>query len=167
MTDVQVFFNRPGKSAGITEAILADIRTATRFVAVASAWFTDDRIASAVIESRAKGRLVLLNLSDIERPGAHKTADLLLDAAFRAKTDNEWFFVGVLGDPNYGDGLMHHKFVVADDIVWTGSFNLTYQAGKNYENAVRLQSAAVAKQYSDEAVALLDVFVDRVQGNPA
>jgi phosphatidylserine/phosphatidylglycerophosphate/cardiolipin synthase-like enzyme len=39
---------------------------------------------------------------------------------------------------------MHHKWLLADDVVWTGSYNLTFAARRNYETALRFDDADVA-----------------------
>ncbi len=46
-------------------------------------------------------------------------------------------------------GLMHDKFCIfGDHLVWTGSFNFTYDAElRNEENAVLLDSSSIAKKF--------------------
>ncbi len=46
-------------------------------------------------------------------------------------------------------GLMHDKFCIfGDHIVWTGSFNFTYDAeARNEENVIILDSPQIAKKY--------------------
>ncbi len=47
--------------------------------------------------------------------------------------------------------LMHNKFCVFTDKVWTGSFNFTYEASNNHqENALVLQNAAIASAYKGQ-----------------
>jgi phosphatidylserine/phosphatidylglycerophosphate/cardiolipin synthase-like enzyme len=47
--------------------------------------------------------------------------------------------------------LMHNKFCVFTDKVWTGSFNFTYEASRiHQENAVVLQEAALVSAYKGQ-----------------
>jgi phosphatidylserine/phosphatidylglycerophosphate/cardiolipin synthase-like enzyme len=50
---------------------------------------------------------------------------------------------------------MHAKVVVADDTVFTGSFNLSHSGEKNAENVVEIADAELAAKLSD--------FVDAVR----
>jgi phosphatidylserine/phosphatidylglycerophosphate/cardiolipin synthase-like enzyme len=49
---------------------------------------------------------------------------------------------------------MHAKVLVADDYVYTGSFNLSHSGEENAENVIQIESAAVAD--------LCTAFIDRV-----
>jgi phosphatidylserine/phosphatidylglycerophosphate/cardiolipin synthase-like enzyme len=50
---------------------------------------------------------------------------------------------------------MHAKLVVADDVVFTGSFNLSHSGEKNAENVLEIADAGLAQQ--------LGAFVDEVR----
>lgn len=67
-------------------------------------------------------------------------------------------FSGIVsaGNSDWQDGIMHHKFVVADDVVWTGSFNFTLQARKNLENLVRIADREVSNLFWQEAMFIKD-----------
>jgi phosphatidylserine/phosphatidylglycerophosphate/cardiolipin synthase-like enzyme len=58
----------------------------------------------------------------------------------------------------YGIGtvhdFMHAKILVADDYVYTGSFNLSHSGEENAENVIQIESAAVADMCA--------AFIDRV-----
>jgi phosphatidylserine/phosphatidylglycerophosphate/cardiolipin synthase-like enzyme len=58
----------------------------------------------------------------------------------------------------YGVGtvhdFMHAKILVADDYVYTGSFNLSHSGEENAENVIQIESAAVADMCA--------AFIDRV-----
>ena len=56
--------------------------------------------------------------------------------------------------------FMHNKVVVADDIVSTGSFNLSANATRNAENVLRITSGDLAGQYA----AYIDELVRRYAG---
>jgi phosphatidylserine/phosphatidylglycerophosphate/cardiolipin synthase-like enzyme len=51
---------------------------------------------------------------------------------------------------------MHAKLVVADDVVFTGSFNLSHSGEKNAENVLEFEDAGLAGQ--------LSTYVDEVRG---
>ncbi len=51
---------------------------------------------------------------------------------------------------SWDEGLMHSKYVIIDDDVWTGSFNFTVKANaKNQENALYLKKPRVTKEFLD------------------
>lgn len=66
----------------------------------------------------------------------------------------------VMDDDNYiskkyikkdSDGLMHNKFCIIDGkVVWTGSYNPTYNGNRNDNNVIILFSRLVAEQYEEE-----------------
>jgi hypothetical protein len=55
---------------------------------------------------------------------------------------------------------MHAKILVADDYVYTGSFNLSHSGEMNAENVMQIESAAVA----DMCVAYIDRVAARYGG---
>jgi phosphatidylserine/phosphatidylglycerophosphate/cardiolipin synthase-like enzyme len=67
-------------------------------------------------------------------------------------------FTGKLSTP-YGDGtvhdFMHAKIVVADDVVFTGSFNLSRSGEQNAENVLEIHDPALAEH--------LSAYVDEVR----
>lgn len=60
----------------------------------------------------------------------------------------------VLGSDDWKQGVMHHKFIVADGVVWFGSFNFTFNARNNYETLARVAVNEVADQFWEEASAM-------------
>lgn len=59
--------------------------------------------------------------------------------------------VSIIGSDNWQSGVMHHKFIVADNVVWFGSFNFTFNARNNYETLARVESEEIAKTFWEEA----------------
>lgn len=52
-------------------------------------------------------------------------------------------------------GIEQRLFVVIDRaIVWTGSFNFTFAARKNYENLIRMEGGRVGRDFTQEAMEL-------------
>ena len=176
---VQVFFNKPARPLP-TDKIVADLLSAKSKIAVAAAWFTDIEIANAIIQSPALFKTLILNQADINR-GSRKAYALLRDyferlyheqalrqfanqhdipqedlraisAAWHDFPVAQYTGLHVIGSTDWQEGVMHHKFILIDsDIVWTGSFNFTYQARHNYENLLRIVDPAVSEQYWAEA----------------
>ena len=58
--------------------------------------------------------------------------------------------------------FMHAKILVADDYVYTGSFNLSHSGEQNAENVIQIESAAVA----DMCAAYIDRVAARYGGAP-
>lgn len=161
---IEVFFNRPGQPIPV-ERLYREIRDARHRLTVASAWFTDTQVADAIIDSPAPDKLVLLNAADLGR-GDKRAVKLIKDAAERALDEDMQrfydehlpcppapsFHMVVLGSRDFTQGVMHHKFIAIDDrMVWTGSFNFTFNAQRNYENLVRIDDPAVVAQFHAEA----------------
>lgn len=153
---VQVFFNSPEKGGKDwpPARLWDDMQMATERLLVASAWFTDSDIADIIIRSRATIRIVIMNRSDVDRGKAAKR--IAGDFEFAAEMDDPVLFISILGAQDFRKGVMHHKFVVADDIAWCGSSNLTYQSRSNYENLIRIESKDIADQFAREAILLAD-----------
>ena len=73
----------------------------------------------------------------------------VLGGSFSGKRSAPWA-VGSLHD------FMHAKVVVADDVVFVGSFNLSHSGEKNAENVLEFADAGLAER--------LSAFVDEVRG---
>jgi phosphatidylserine/phosphatidylglycerophosphate/cardiolipin synthase-like enzyme len=155
---IQVHFNKPVRAFG-AEQIAREIKGATKKVAIASAWFTDIDIAQALIDSPAPFKMAILNGADIQR-GSKQAYELL--KKYFEPTGGRFIKPGeiphglfVLGSSDWQEGVMHHKFVLIDDsVVWAGSYNLTFQARKNYETMLRIDDKNVSEQFWTEAKAL-------------
>jgi phosphatidylserine/phosphatidylglycerophosphate/cardiolipin synthase-like enzyme len=59
--------------------------------------------------------------------------------------------------------FMHAKILVADDYVYTGSFNLSHSGESNAENVIQIESAAIA----DLCATYIDGVAARYGGPPA
>ncbi|HXI15189.1 MAG TPA: phospholipase D-like domain-containing protein [Chloroflexota bacterium] len=154
--DVRLFFNRPARPLSI-DALLSDIEKATSRVTAASAWFTNREIARAILRSKAERKVVILNATDLRRDGTSPILEMLGGGALGAPGPHSFRNgVYVAGGVDFRQGVMHHKFVVADDIVWTGSYNFTYQAAKNYELLIRIADKAVAEAFYWETLEVVD-----------
>jgi len=75
--------------------------------------------------------------------------DRIMRGPFTGKRSVPWQPTGSLHN------FMHAKVVVADDVVFVGSFNLSHSGEKNAENVLEIRDAALAAQ--------LNVYVDEVR----
>lgn len=164
---IEVFFNRPARPFPLNR-LLADIAGAQKTLAVASAWFTLRPLVDAIVQSRADEKYVVLNGADLGRGGGagQRILEILEAAAQRRWEEShawEKFAVKIIGSADFKDGIMHHKFVSIDGrILWTGSYNLTYQASKNYEALLRIEEdpstvehETAAQQFENEAFTMV------------
>ena len=74
----------------------------------------------------------------------------VLAGEFTGKRSEPWQPTGSLHN------FMHAKVIVADDVVFTGSFNLSHSGEKNAENVVEIRDAGLAAE--------LKAYVDQVRG---
>ncbi|MFH0975306.1 MAG: phospholipase D-like domain-containing protein [Spirochaetota bacterium] len=83
---------------------------------------------------------------------------------YRKKEIKELVSAGIEIVTDRKKGLMHNKFAVIDGrIVWTGSYNLTYNDEyKNNNNAIEINSPDVANIYLNE---FNEMFVNKIFGN--
>ncbi len=133
---VAVCFSEPMNCRTMLETF---IYMAEKRVLVAVYSFTDDRLADALIAVHNRGIEVKV-LLEAETAGIKGSEyERLKNAGVDVRLD---------GNP----GLMHHKFMVVDDvIVVTGSYNWSRAAEEsNDENVVAILSEDVAKLFADE-----------------
>jgi phosphatidylserine/phosphatidylglycerophosphate/cardiolipin synthase-like enzyme len=171
MSRLEVFFNRPSQMLDLSR-LLVDMRAARGKIALVSAWLTDSEVVRAFIESPAEIKVAILNDGDEKlrtREAFHE-----LGAYFTkhgppsswGDPDHEFhnvggicFLGGVETDCFHEDigplHQMHHKFILCDEsIVWTGSFNFTFQARSNYETLLRIEDRETAAAFWTEVKVL-------------
>lgn len=178
----QVFFNRPARPIDLN-LLWRDMRQTKDHLVLASAWFTDTITAGVFIDSVAERKTVIFNAADIDR-GTKKAYELIKSyfinpvqwdddggdySVFSSVGADDKYGVGdrwtdpedarfrfiVLGSGDWTEGVMHHKFILCDSVVWVGSFNFTYQARKNYETILRVDDQTVVRQFYGEVDDLL------------
>lgn len=73
--------------------------------------------------------------------------------------------VSIIGSDDWQNGVMHHKFIVADNAVWFGSFNFTFNARNNYETLARVESEEIAGIFWEESKRMaIDEYVWKTSG---
>jgi phosphatidylserine/phosphatidylglycerophosphate/cardiolipin synthase-like enzyme len=152
--DIEVMFNRPDRPIVIDD-LVRDLHIAQYRLVVASAWFTDITVAQAIIDSRAETKIVILNRSDIQRGEKEAYRRVFQNPYLKSGRHGSGLYI--LGGASWEQGVMHHKFCLMDyRTVWTGSYNYTMQARRNYETLLRIDSMAVNDEFWDEAMHLIE-----------
>ena len=130
---VQALFVTPAIDGTIRDALLDLISQAQSTIDVALYSFTDDELATALIDAHNRGVRVRVMMESINVNTRGSEALRLAQAGIPVKTDQ-------------ASGLFHHKFIVIDGSwVVTGSYNWSAAANdKNYENVVILQCSEIA-----------------------
>jgi phosphatidylserine/phosphatidylglycerophosphate/cardiolipin synthase-like enzyme len=147
---IKAYFNRP-QMPWSREQLLQDLEFASEKLAIASAWFTDMDIAQAWIRSPAMEKVAILSQADLDRPGSQQVLQELQTYVTQKNVRGYEAYVCVLGSHDFRQGIMHHKFVLVNrKIVWVGSYNFTWQAQKNYETILRIESPELAAIFWNE-----------------
>lgn len=139
----------PDKSGKNVDRICCEIARARRRVWLAMFAFTDDLLSEALVRALDRGVDVRVIVDDeqCEMQGA--------EATWLAKRG-----VPVMTDAS--GARMHHKFVVLDGTVLSGSFNWTRAASiSNNENLCVLRDLSVVKAFACEFCTLWSKFGDR------
>ena len=144
LSRVGLFMSRPGtsidngRSTHIDEAVVGLIENATESLDIAVYDLDVSEISEAIIQASHAGVDVRV-VSDADEADAEGMADLI-DAGLEIELRRA------------GDRIMHHKFIVADEeLVWTGSVNLTDNGlYRNNNHGVLVESQQVALDYTVE-----------------
>jgi phosphatidylserine/phosphatidylglycerophosphate/cardiolipin synthase-like enzyme len=156
----------PGESPAVVKEIVGAITAARRRLYVASVVLSSGPILAALSEGIDRG-LPLAGLYDgpqmdqVERQwkAAHVGADkgnTWEKVANRLARKNSIPYDRY--KPNQPHNFMHNKLVIADEIVVTGSFNLSNHAMGNAENVLLIQSEELAGKYEQYIQRLMAVY---------
>lgn len=141
---IKTFFSRPGSKKDIEDAILRDIETAKSKILIASAYFNSTRIAQELVNKSLDDKRVILNANDRKRLKSKQVREILRHGKIGCCE------VGTTYE-NYEGTHMHHKFIIIDDVVWMGSYNLTEQAStSNWESMIRIDIKNVTEEFLKE-----------------
>ena len=108
-------------------------------------------IAGCVDETQIEDVIRQWRANGNGRAGRSRCSSRCSPGQFTGKRSEPWLPTGSLHN------FMHAKVVVADDVVFVGSFNLSHSGEKNAENVLELEDAALAERlsaYVDEVRAL-------------
>ncbi|MBN2547239.1 MAG: DUF1669 domain-containing protein [Spirochaetes bacterium] len=130
-------------------ALIRNIKSANEYFYGAFFDINLKSVVQALINAHERGIDVKL-VVEKDNAGKREIKELA-HAGIKITTDN-------------GKGLMHNKFAVIDGrLVWTGSYNLTYNDEyKNNNNVIEIRSEYLAKIYMDE---FSEMFDNRIFGN--
>ncbi|KKQ49804.1 MAG: Phospholipase D/Transphosphatidylase [candidate division TM6 bacterium GW2011_GWF2_38_10] len=129
--------------------LLEYIAAAKKRIHVAMYTFTEKDFADALVLASQRGVhvQVILDLSSVLSPYAKVYLLSPMVEVFAFVTKQHYS-----SDPQARTfaPLMHNKFAVIDDVVWTGSFNWTQSANsRNQENVVVIKDAQAVKKYEE------------------
>jgi phosphatidylserine/phosphatidylglycerophosphate/cardiolipin synthase-like enzyme len=157
----------PGEGPTIDHAIARQIGAARRRIKVCSMLITSGTILGALGDALHRGRLAeyggIYDRTQMEgvfdqwrdQPAAWKIpAFEFVAAGLAGKRSTPW-------TPGGRHDFMHNKVLVVDDVVITGSYNLSHSAEENAENVLFFHDAALAEQYT----ATIDGLVKRYAGS--
>ncbi len=161
----------PGRSLKLVHAMSRSIASAQRRIRVCSPVITSGPILGTLAEACQEARVDIAGVYDatqmdeVQQQWSSLNGTAWKIAAFRTVTASARF--GSKRSTPYAKGtvhdFMHAKILVADDYVYTGSFNLSHSGESNAENVIQIESAAVA----DMCAAYIDRVAARYGGPPA
>jgi phosphatidylserine/phosphatidylglycerophosphate/cardiolipin synthase-like enzyme len=161
----------PGRSLKLVHAMSRSIASAERRIRVCSPVITSGPILGTLAEACQEGRVDIAGVYDatqmdeVQQQWSGQDGTAWKIAAFHTVTASARF--GSKRSTPYAKGtvhdFMHAKILVADDYVYTGSFNLSHSGESNAENVIQIESAAVA----DMCAAYIDRVAARYGGPPA
>jgi phosphatidylserine/phosphatidylglycerophosphate/cardiolipin synthase-like enzyme len=152
----------PGFGEDLSQRIARVITRARRRVRVCSPVISSSSVLATLAQVVSEGKVDIAGCVD-----ATQVAEVV--GQWRENGNVEWklpllqqvlsgAFTGKKSTP-YGDGtvhdFMHAKIVVADDVVFTGSFNLSRSGEENAENVLEIHDPALAEH--------LSAYVDEVR----
>ena len=146
----------PARAAKLVHEVAQRIATATRRVRVCSPVVTSGPVLASLAEALARPGLDLAGcydrtqMDEVMWQWAQKPASSWKRGAWETVRDGmRW---GAKRSTPYSPGtvhdFMHAKCLVADDTVFTGSFNFSHSGEDNAENVLEIESAAVADEFA-------------------
>jgi phosphatidylserine/phosphatidylglycerophosphate/cardiolipin synthase-like enzyme len=168
-TEVRPYFC-PGRADKLVHAMARSISTAQKRIRICSPVITSGPILGTLAEVVEHPGFDISGVYDatqmdevLRQWGSQPTTNWKI-AAFQSIAAAVKF--GAKRSTPYAKGtvhdFMHAKILVADDYVYTGSFNLSHSGEMNAENVIQIHSAAVA----ETCVAYIDRVAARYGGPP-
>jgi phosphatidylserine/phosphatidylglycerophosphate/cardiolipin synthase-like enzyme len=150
-TSAQVFFS---PSDHVAERLISLIEEEKRSIKIAVYCMTHHKIAQALIQAKQRGvevEIVVDPFSIKTRSPLKKIANSGIPIYVWDPSAQSTFFKGKK-DKKFHRSLMHDKFCVfGDNLVWTGSFNFTYDAAHSHqENVIIIEDLTLAQCYIEE-----------------
>mmetsp|Transcript_98140 Transcript_98140/g.189519 ORF Transcript_98140/g.189519 Transcript_98140/m.189519 type:complete len:356 (-) Transcript_98140:184-1251(-) len=140
----EVFFF-PDRSGRHVARLCSEIRAARRRIWLAMYMLTDSELCEVIVQAYQRGVDVRVIVDD-ENAETYGAQAQLLNAGVPLATDKSW-------------ARMHHKFMVLDRRVFSGSFNWTRQASRaNRENLWQLVDPVFVQAFAGEFTRLWGEF---------
>ncbi len=134
-TTIRTFFSPKG---GGTEAILDVLNRAQKSISFMTFSFTDKDVANLMVAKKQAGLRVEGVYDQCLGYGKYSTYHIMKANGIYTRMDGN-------------EALLHHKVVMADDTVITGSFNISANADKtNNESMLIIENSYVAAMYAEE-----------------
>ena len=168
-TGVRPYFC-PGRADKLVHAMARSLSSAQKRIRICSPVITSGPILGTLAEVIAQSKVDVAGVYDatqmdeVNRQWSTQAGTAWKIAAFHSIASGARF--GSKRSTPYAKGtthdFMHAKILVADDYVYTGSFNLSHSGESNAENVIQVQSAAVA----DLCAAYIDGVAARYGATP-
>jgi phosphatidylserine/phosphatidylglycerophosphate/cardiolipin synthase-like enzyme len=153
----------PGRAMKLVHAMARSLASAQKRIRICSPVITSGPILGTLAELvehptgvDIAGVYDATQMEEVHQQWASQAGAAWKIAAFQTVVGAIRF--GAKRSTPYGVGtvhdFMHAKILVADDYVYTGSFNLSHSGEENAENVIQIESAAVADMCA--------AFIDRV-----
>jgi phosphatidylserine/phosphatidylglycerophosphate/cardiolipin synthase-like enzyme len=159
---VRAWFS-PGHGEALATRIAHRIARSKRRVRISSPVMTSGPVLGALAEKVSDGRCDVTGVVDAtQMKGVYHQWQLNGNSEWKMPAIRRIFGNGRFTGKNsmpYGQGdvhdFMHAKVVVADDHLFTGSYNLSHSGERNAENVLEVEDAALAEE--------LAAFVDEIR----
>jgi len=150
-TSAQVFFS---PSDHVADRLISYIDEEKKSIKVAVYCLTHHKIAQALIQAKERGvevEMVVDPFSVRTKSPLHKIAKSGIPIYVWDPAAQSTLF-HTKKDKRFHRSLMHDKFCVfGNNLVWTGSFNFTYDAANSHqENVIVLEDLTLAQCYIEE-----------------
>ena len=132
---------------GICQQLIKCINSSRQRIYAAIYLLTDKTIAQALIDAKNKRGIDVQIVTDVSSlENRHNKIDWLKENGIEIFI----FRPNKKSSGNFGQ-IMHNKFALFDNKVWTGSFNWTFSADKrNRENIICVDDDHICKRYERE-----------------
>ena len=148
---VRVWFS-PGNGEALATRIAHRVAKARRRIRIASPVLTSGPILGALAECVSDGKVDVAGVVDgTQMKGVYHQWELNGNAEWKLPLIERVFGTASFSGKNstpYGQGdvhdFMHAKVTVADDLVFTGSYNLSHSGELNAENVLEIRDAELA-----------------------
>ncbi len=141
---MEVFFSRPGKKEEIKDRLITDIKYAKKRLLVSVYSLKDPEIAEVIDKSKALDKRIVYNHQvNLNETKIGKVSVPLIQ--------NKNFIKENCAPLGNSFSQMHHKFIIIDNILWTGTYNLSFNANaNNWENMMRITEMDVIEKFIGE-----------------